>query len=419
MRRRRALPLIFLLLPAPPIPADEALTPDVVVSAENCDEHDPQAAYNSLRDEYLVVWNDFCTATTPAARVLARRVDRYGRPLAPTFELAPTADGHNRTRPSVAYDATHDRYLAVYAYDYWNDGSDLDIRGRFIAWNGVEPTWSEFMIASTERMEWNPVVAFSSVSGSFLVAFSKSDASAGIVVWGALFGFGATPSPFPIASPGLRVSPDVAYDAFWNLFTVSYDDSNDVFARTIDAATGVIAPEVPVGTDASIEALSAVASCDNWQSIVIWQFLFGPGDYDLVGRFLYGSGGVDGLSFPVSASSVIEGAGEVACLEGGLDYLAVFEADFVAGIFGIAGRRIDVFKQQRPPFDLRRPIGGETGYAEAPAVAGGHSGWLVVWQQQREPPEVGYMDIHTRVVWSLFADGFEWGNTASWSAVSP
>jgi len=38
----------------------------------------------------------------------------------------------------VAYDPTNDRYLVVYIYDVNGDGSDYDLRGRLIPWNGPD-----------------------------------------------------------------------------------------------------------------------------------------------------------------------------------------------------------------------------------------------------------------------------------------
>ena len=54
---------------------------------------------------------------------------------------------------------------------------------------------------------------------------------------------------------------------------------------------------------------------------------------------------------------------------------------------------------------------------DSPAVAGGRFGWFVAWKHW--DPGYSHYALHGRVVWSLFADDFEWGTTATWSAVSP
>ena len=268
MRQLSLLPLPFLLALPAALAAEEAMTPEVVVSAEDCDERDPQVAYNSLRDEFLVVWNDVCYSATPAARVLARRLNRYGLPVGATFEVSPTEDGRNRSRASVAYDPVNDRYLVVYAMDYWNNGSDLDIRGRFLAWDGVVPGWGEVIVSQSTDNEWNPEVSLSAATGNHLVAWSTLQATAGTVVWGALIAFGYAPSVFAIASPGFRIAPDLSYDATRDRFAVAYDDTNDALARLVEATNGAVLGEITVANSAPNESIAATASCGGGKHLV-------------------------------------------------------------------------------------------------------------------------------------------------------
>ncbi len=50
-------------------------------------------------------------------------------------------------------------------------------------------------------------------------------------------------------------------------------------------------------------------------------------------------------------------------------------------------------------------------------MVGGTIGWSVAWVQEREGST--YSDIHSAMVWTLFADDLETGNTGMWSAASP
>lgn len=419
MRRLWLFPLTLLFALPALLAADEAMTPEIVVSAEDCDERDPQAAYNSLHDEFLVVWNDVCSSATPVARILARRLNRYGLPIGATFEVSPTADGRNRSRASIAHDPINDRYLVVYTLDYWNDGSDFDIRGRFVDWDGVEPAWEEFVIASSSDSEWNPEVAFSSAGEKFLVAFSKDDATSGLVVWGALFAFGAVPVPLPIASPAYRIAPDVAYDATLDRFAVVYDDSNDAFVRVIDAASGTVHAETTVANVAPDESLVSAASCGHELHLAAWKWRYAAGDTDLSARLLDGGGAGAGPILEVSGGAGLEQFVELDCLDDGSEYLLAFEFQYNTGDFGIGGRRVDEAGAIRTWFYLRGLSGDETGMTYHPAVAGGRTGWLVAWEHLRQSPEPNYLDIHARVVWNLFADGFEWGETGNWSSTVP
>lgn len=404
-----------LLLPST-LGAEEAMTPEVVVSQADCYEYSPQAAYNSLRDEYLVVWELVCSSATPVRQVRARRLDRYGRPLATAFDVGPAGDTRDRGEPAITYDLDHDRWLVAYIYDYWGDGSDWDLRARFLDWDGTRPDWAEFTVQASGLDELEPTVAYDELADKFLIAWRLQDLATWSRIWGAAFVFGAVPSPFAIADAANREQPDAAYEPFADRFVVAYDSVSDVFAKRVDP-TGSAEAELPLGILPELEFYPATANCRNWQNLVVWQWQFATGDFDVLGQFLYGSGALDGGNVLVSGSSFDETNVDVACRWGGTDYLIAHEATTSFGTSGVFGRRIATTKILRSPFPVRAPGTGEAGLAFNPTVAGGRAGWLVAWEHLRGAG--GYNDIHARVVWDLFADGFEWGSTANWSAVSP
>jgi hypothetical protein len=408
------IPTLLLLgaaLAAPAaLPADEAMAPEVTVSAEDCMAYLPQVAFNSLRDEYLAVWHDSCSAGPPYRRILARRLDRYGRPKGAVFQASPSGGSdYDRAQASLAYDRVNDRYLVVYVYDYWGNGSDWDVRGRYLAGDGT-PSGDEFVVAATSLHEWNPEAAFSHVSRKFLVAWTREDPASPETVWGSLFAYGATPGSFPLSpgAAGNRVSPDLSYDPFADRFTAAFDTGSDVVAAMVDAA-GALGAEFAIAAWPDVEIAPAVASCENWQHVVVWQSFHTPGKYEMYARFLFGSGSSDGGPLHLSGTTADERHGEVACLFGGIHYFVVYEQEYAGGAIGISGRRVSSTKAMREEVVIRTPAGYR------PAVAGGRAGWLVVWAHER--PASVYQDIRARAVWELFADGFEWANTANWSLV--
>ena len=105
---------------------------EIIVSAQDIDEYLPDAAYNSVRDEYLVVWHD--SPPAQARSIKARRYTAAGSFLAEyviAFEDSPLRDN---AQPSVAYDPVNDRYLVVWVRDVFGDGSDWDVYGRIVPW---------------------------------------------------------------------------------------------------------------------------------------------------------------------------------------------------------------------------------------------------------------------------------------------
>lgn len=414
MRNRTLVGLLACLgLPAA-IAADQAVTPEVIVSEYNTNEWAPRAAYNSARDEFLVVWYVSLPGASPAKRVFARRLDRYGRPLGETFDLRPDGDTHDRREPSVTYDSVHDRWLVVYGYDYWGNGSDWDIRGRFLDWNGLRPDWQEFALATTGLNERAPAVAFDLFADRFLASWWREDLSSWSTVWGAVFGFGDAVTPFGISITANRTSPAISFDPFAERFLVAYDTPFDVYAALVDP-TGGVGGETAVATTSEAELAPGAASCDNWQHLVAWESQAASGKFNVLAQFLYGSGALDGGAIVLGGTTADELEPSVDCLHGGIDYLVAYRQEWAGGSDGISARRLAATHALADEFVVIPPPA--SGWSSHPAVAGGRSGWLIVWEHLR--PEGSYLDIHARVAWDLFADGFEWGSTANWSATSP
>lgn len=415
-------PLLLLALPlaiAGSLAGDQAMAPIVGVTAADCDEYRPAVAYSSVHDEHLVVWGDNCPAATPPARIWARRFDRYGRPLGDVFPVAPTDDLRNRVDPAVTYDPLADRYLVVYGYHF--SSTDFDIRARFLPWNGVDPAWGEFPVAQTDLLEVGPAIAYSTGSERYLVAYSRENALGRYEVWGALFGFGAVPVPFPItpSEPDLRVRPAVSYDSVWNEFVVAYDNAFDVFSRGVDAESGTVGIEATLSTTLDHELSAAAASCGGDQHLVTWFRGLPAIDNDVQARFLLGSGAIDGGVVAIAASAEHEDSADLDCMREGGDFLVVYVEELPAAGFGLSARRIAPSKDIRPRFPVIAAGAGETLDAFEPAVSASRDGWLVVWEQERAATPPHYRDLFARKVWDLFADGLEWGNLDAWSLVGP
>jgi hypothetical protein len=79
-----------------------------------------------------------------------------------------------RTDPSVAYDPVNDRYLVVYAYDSSAIGTDWDIVGRFIPWNGPDNGLTEFAICDWTSKQMRPVVVYARTMEEYLVTWTNS-----------------------------------------------------------------------------------------------------------------------------------------------------------------------------------------------------------------------------------------------------
>ena len=146
--------------------AAASLSNEIVISERSSDEYSPAIAYNSNRNEYLVVWEN----VWPGGHhdVYAQRVAGDGR-LLNSFAVA--SSPNNQMNPSAAYDPVHDRYLVVWAYDYNGNGSDWDIYGRFIPWNGADAGLLDFSICNWTSNQRRPEVAYGRTPEEFLVTW--------------------------------------------------------------------------------------------------------------------------------------------------------------------------------------------------------------------------------------------------------
>jgi hypothetical protein len=132
------------------------LSREIIISALDNEQLPPAVAYNWKHREYLVVWHDKWAVGTRDIR--GRRIAADGAVLA-EFEIYsnPTRDS---AQPAVDYDPVNDRYLVVWIYDTFGDGSDWDVYGRFIPWAGPNPSVTEFPIITWPSKQWNPKVAY-------------------------------------------------------------------------------------------------------------------------------------------------------------------------------------------------------------------------------------------------------------------
>lgn len=418
MRSSRLWALVALVLFAAPGFAAEAMAPEVTTSNQDRMEYLPQIAYNSDRDEYLVVWHDFDAAATPTRRILARRLDRNGRPLSGPLVVSPTGDDRDRAQAAVAYDRVNDRYLIVYVYDYNGNGSDWDVRGRYASWN-LQSLGAERTISDYTDSEWNPKVAFSWPSQTFLVTWTREPATGPQVVRGALVTQSTVGGNLLIAThPSQnRQSPDVAFQPYGDNFLVAYTSGADVFAKTVAATNGALGGEVAVAAWPDAESAPAVASCENYQYVVVWQSAVSGAGNEVYARFLYGDGTIYTAPIHISGTTSNEQRPDVACAYGDIDYVVTYEQQYTNLQYGVSGRRITATQVLRPEFVIRAVGGSETGVTFHPRVAGSREGWLATWEHRRQGSS--YQDIHDRAVWSLFTDGFEWGNTNLWSSAHP
>jgi len=280
----------------------EGLGPVIVISDRSGEDWSPDIAYNSVHNEYLVVWD--YVAPGEIIDVYAQRISADGRLLS-TFLVA--SSPYNQSNPSVAYDPIMDRYLVVFAYDYYGDNSDWDINGRFIPWNGPSTSFLDFGICNWTSHQRKPSVAYAQSQQEFLVSWtSEPSGQPKYISVRRVFGVGGFPpgDGFTISNgPEYRDNSDIAYNLARNEYFVTWDIDRgsgnlDIMGIRLN---GVGSPllggdpyhigEFVIAGWPDLEERPAVAACRLAdQYMVAWQSDVGTGivDYAIYARYLSG-----------------------------------------------------------------------------------------------------------------------------------
>ena len=242
----------------------------------NVDNLEPAIAYNSLHDEYLVVWSN--TRSAGATKdIYARRVRGDGTLLS-NFTIVHSANFHNY-EPDVAYSPTQDEYLVVYTYD--DPSTDSDIWARRVKWDG---SWmsSEFAIGRTDKSgkQHEPAVTYNSDADEYLVVWQNS--------WGSLYDIDAqrvrasdgTPLTWVNIATGasqFRSSPDVAYCAASNYYLIAYtfqpssvSDPGDIYGKMRTWNLGDLGSDIHICDDVNDQGTVAVAASTD-EYLAVWE----------------------------------------------------------------------------------------------------------------------------------------------------
>ncbi len=240
----------------------------------NVDNLEPAMAYNSLHDEYLVVWSN--TRSAGATKdIYARRVRGDGTVLS-NFTIAHNANFHNY-EPDVAYSLAQDEYLVVYTYD--SALTDSDIWARRVKWDG---SWmsSEFAIGRTSDKQHHPAVAYNSDADEYLVVYQNTWAGGGqdVDAERVRAGDGTALGWVNIAAgAGFRSFPDVAYCAASNYYLIAYTfqpssvtDPGDVYGKVTSWNMGYLSSETHICDDANDQGTVAVAASAE-EYLAVWE----------------------------------------------------------------------------------------------------------------------------------------------------
>jgi hypothetical protein len=251
----------------------------VIRNDASATEVEPAIAYNSQRGEYLVVWHNEWAANKD---IYGQRVAGDGTLVGPWFAISPA--GGDRYNPDVAYDSQHDQYLMV-----WEDGLDVRGRlisatGGFLTGEFLIAEGYVGLDSAT-----NPHVAYASHADQYLVIWQYGG-SVGSSIQAQAYDWNGAPngSTFDVvpytqyASAAPPEQPDLAYNRSRNEHLVVWQQkpsggNYDVYGRRVKMTGGadVLGSAFPIATSVDDEVTPAVAAIptepNHGQYLVAWE----------------------------------------------------------------------------------------------------------------------------------------------------
>jgi len=382
--------------------------PDPPVAA---DRYAPAVAYNSLHDEYLVVWTNVWPSGT--ADIYARRVSRTGELLSwfcVATGLAPGGDGKSRSDPAVAYNATNDQYLVVWAYEA--SSMVYEIWGKIIPWNapGTNP---EFKIMSlTDRSFWAPQVAWNSNRNEYLVVWNALDTTTGFPpgTYNKIGGYRVSASgtvynsgpPIIIDSVDYPQQADLAYNPATDEYLVVWvryytATGYDIYGARVSGEGALVNPPaqfVIMGTNDD-EYHPAVATNGVDRYFVAWEWVSGtPPDHNVRATDLDELGNLLGSAW-WSATAYSETNPDIAAAPGANEeYFIVWQQS------STPGEQIWAFRRTATTITGWFAFASRANWqSHSPAVAIGRPGYLIAYASDSLVDPAVDQHIYARLWW--------------------
>ena len=221
--------VIFLLIATPlTVKAGVAILNMITVSYDNSlEEVSPAVAYNSQRQEYLVVWYNDRAGNDD---IRAQRLSSSGVLLGNPFYIS-AGSGADRWNPDVSYNSQSNEYLVV--WQELSSGVNNIVGQRVTATGGI--TGSRINITNLGGSDdaEDPAVAYSVTSNKWLVAWSQNPGSGNNDIYGATIDSNGNPgTAFEISQAPTNDScrnPDLAFNHHTNRYLVvwhQWENSN-------------------------------------------------------------------------------------------------------------------------------------------------------------------------------------------------
>ena len=401
-------------------------TDAIVISDMALDSKNPAVAYNSTRDQYLVVWYNDRPGNDD---IQAQRLDKNGKPLGGKFFIAGGAD-HERRFPAVAYNSKSDQYLVVWEdFDTGIMWPSTGIAGRRVSGTGAMLDTTDIVIRSPGWNLYdatNPAVEYAYHTNEYLVVWQETShpGTPSKDILGQIIDLNGTLQGGQIlvsddtGNGDYRGAPDLAYDRINGRFLVVFEQRYSSY--NVWGISGQLVTEQGAlfqsnfiieycsadATSPSVASLSHSPGDDKF--IVTYKLLYAPGT-DIMRIVVKKNGDLDLASKAyVTASDHNETNPAIAVNEGVGNYLITWTQPDPQGptpFVNISGHK---YAQQGHTILGNTYMSGE--FSDHSAIAAGGMGdYLIVHQDEHFGFHILAV-LYRNVDWEIFQDvgGSHW-----------
>ncbi len=335
-------------------------------------------AYNSSRNEYLVVWQAYLATTEN--NIYARRYNASGAPLSGVYAIC-EAQG-SQVAPSVAYDAASNQYWV--GWTDFRSGTLLQAYLRRLSATGT-PVGSEIVASPPGLDAYATRVAAGSGRGVAVWISDPQDGNSHILTH--TFdqnGNEAVVILLLSEAVGVVGEPDICYNAEDQHFMVvwpAWSNSTgwDVWGHGLTREMYAATPRFPIETATAHQLYPRVAySIHADRYLVLWQDGRSGTSWDIYARFVARNGTTGGAAGPIWAGPFADARPSVAARGNAGDFLVAFERSITAGDrMQIYACTVSSGGSVSAPFVVR--LWNNVRYAPAVASRSGSNEYLIAW----------------------------------------
>lgn len=326
-----------------------------VISSADDWQRDPKPAYNPITDRYLVVWDDLSDTSDD---VYGQQVNGNGSLSGSAFVVSAAAN--DQSNPEIAYNSSDNQFLVVFDDDRLAP-TDLDIFGVLVDADGSVPG-ADFPISTPSEDQLLPVVAYNSSDNQFLVVWEdeRNPGTSRDIYGRVVNADGSMAGPeFPIAaSANDETTPDIAYAPASNRFLVVWEHGADIFGRVVRADASFVGPAFEIASSSGTVSDPAVG-CDthSGQFLVAWSDSVGWDD--LYARQVDANGAMAEPEFDLATGTGDFFYPDMAFNDASNQFLLVWRHETCHSTFGCDDNDIDIFGaiyQATAHFGLHMPL---------------------------------------------------------------